>query len=358
MSHTQTIKWPEIFSLGFLSVSIAISWIAYHEYQPRLLHDFNLTDMALFLVWVKAIVLVLTPPLAGWLADWLLKKNGKFFILFSVGIGAAAMVFMVVASIIGAGPLGTLKPVLPVMIVLWLISMNTFVSPAYSMIDAFAPKDRLPVVVGFLFLTTELIYALEPMVIHLVEFFGATLTFVVGGVLIAGSGILFQKVAQNEVMAKRAMSLDSTTTTTISKFIPIVVFGLALGLAKAVLVEYIPEVIQFEKLSGRVFSLLLLAAAAILGFALSQLLKRFDYDRMFMLSGILTSIGIVALMFTTSTSLWLVGGVTTAAAFALLNISGLPFALSNLSAKHITLGVGAFIGASEIIAGIFEVLLF
>ena len=52
------------------------------------------------------------------------------------------MVFMVVATIIGAGPLSAVKPMLPFMIVIWLISMNLFISPANSMIEAFAPAHK------------------------------------------------------------------------------------------------------------------------------------------------------------------------------------------------------------------------
>ena len=68
------IKWPEIFSLGALSAAIAISWIAYHEYQPILLKDFDLDHLSGFMVYSKAIILVITPPIAGLLAICLRQK--------------------------------------------------------------------------------------------------------------------------------------------------------------------------------------------------------------------------------------------------------------------------------------------
>ncbi len=43
-----------------------------------------------------------------------------------------------------------------------------------------------------------------------------------------------------------------------------------------------------------------------------------------------------------------------AVGFTTLNISGLPFAIQNLSVRHVTYGVGIYIGASEILTGLFE----
>ena len=164
------LRWPEVYSLAALSAAVAISWIAYHEYQPQLLEKFNFGELAVFLVVAKGVVLVVVPPLAGWLTDVVLKRSGKSFVIFSVGIGVTAMVFMSIASIIG--PLAQIKEVLPYLIVMWLVAMNIFISPAISMIDSFAPSEKLPIVVGFLFLVTELVYALEPLVVELVQFFG------------------------------------------------------------------------------------------------------------------------------------------------------------------------------------------
>ena len=42
--------------------------------------------------------------------------------------------------------------------------------------------------------------------------------------------------------------------------------------------------------------------------------------------------------------------------FTLINISGLPYAIQNLSVRHVTYGVGIYIGASEVLTGLFEYL--
>ncbi len=346
--QTNSIKWPEIFSLGFLSVSIAISWVAYHEYQPHLLEAFDLQNLASLLIYAKAVVLIVVPPLAGLVADYFMRKRHNYFLIFSIGISVTAMIFMVVASIIGAGPLGALSHILPLMVILWLISMNIFVSPAFSMIDAFAPVDRLPVVVGFLVFVTELVYALEPVVVQLVNFFGATMTFIVGGILIASSGLIFYRVSsKNVIQHRRSESLQSD-----SKYLPIIVIALILGLAKAIIIEFLPERAFFGTWSGQQVSLAMLALSAVITFILSQSIKKYNYTKLILFATGLTVIGCILLLgisYAPSVVLIAIG-------LSLFNLVGLPFAITNLSARGLTAGVGIFIGVSEIFTGILEIM--
>lgn len=353
------IKWPEIFSLGALNVSVVISWIAYHEYQPILLENFSFDHLSDFLIVSKALILVLIPALAGLLADYLLSKNGKFFTLFTVGIGATAMIFMIVASIIGAGPVGALKPFLPYMIVLWLVSMNLFISPAYSMIEAFAPAQKLPIVMGFLFLVTELIYALEPLVVELVQFFGDTLTFIVGGVLISASGYFFHRISSDEVISRKKELLQAKVKPqSVQSYIAILTIGLALGVGKAFLVEFIPE--NFETIfpetgnTGSYVSFGLLGLSAITAFAISKKVAGMNTQKVLISSLVIIGVGAMILLASSNLTLSITGGIITAIGFSILNISGLPFAINQLSVKHITYGVGIYIGASEVCSGLFE----
>lgn len=359
MEHTNDVKWPEIFSLGGLSAAIAISWIAYHEYQPVLLKDFDFHHLSDFLIITKAIVLVVTPALAGLLADHFLSKKGKYFIIFTVGIGATAMIFMIVASIIGAGPSSGIEPFLPYMIVFWLISMNLFISPAYSMIESFAPMKKLPIVMGFLFMVTELIYALEPLVVELVLFFGDTLTFIVGGILISGTGYWFHRASANRVIDRRKnLDVASGNSASVSAYLAIIIVGLVLGMGKAMLVEYFPESlhVRFPELgqNGDYVAFGLMGLAAVIAFLISKYVVQMGVEKVLPVSFILMVIGCVIFMISSNLALAILGGVIIAVAFSVINVSGLPFAIRQLSFKHITYGVGVYIGASEVFSGILE----
>ncbi|MEO1054302.1 MAG: hypothetical protein AAFX87_26935 [Bacteroidota bacterium] len=360
-SASEKIKWPEIFSLAGLNAAVVLSWIAYHEYQPVLLKKFDLNELAQFLVITKALVLVLIPPLAGYVADLILKKNGKAFTIFTVGVAATAMTFMIVASIIQAGPLSALKPFLPYMIVLWLTAMNLFISPANSMLESFAPAKKLPIVMGVLFLITEVLYGLEPLVVDMVRFFGDTTTFVVGGVLIAGTGIIFHRVSSNEVARKKTVLMDQEVKSAVSfkTYLIILLIGLNLGLGKALLVEFFPKYIQkhFAEHGGNapLLAAALLIYSAILGFLLSRTVSKMNLVKVILSSVVVLYLGLAVLLTSPGFNLFVAGAFVVASGFSLINISGLPYALNKLTVRHVTYGVGIFYGASEIFSGLFEI---
>jgi len=360
--QTPDLKWREVYSLAALNAAVVISWIAYHEYQPTIMENLGITHLIDFMIIAKAIILVTIPPLAGWLADRILRKNGKYMIIFTVGIGATAMVFMIVASLIGTSHLMDVKSIIPFMIVVWLISMNLFISPANSMIEAFAPAQKLPIVMGVLFLVTELLYALEPIVVSLVNFFGDTWTFVVGGLLIATTGIIFHRVSRDEVLQRKTDLLknDRVTSQSLMSYASILVVGLMLGVAKAFLVEFLPEFFTLKfpefQIDGRILSFGILGACAVGGFLISKRIATLNLRSVIISGFIVLAVGVLILMISGNVYLTIGASLVIGAAFTTLNISGLPYAIQNLSVKHVTYGVGIYIGASEILTGLFEYL--
>lgn len=357
---TDKVKWPEIYSLATLNAAVVISWIAYHEYQPILMEKIQITHLLDFLVVSKAIVLVVIPPFAGWLSDYILKRNGKYLIIFTVGIGATAMVFMVVASLISTHHLMDVKTILPFMIVAWLVCMNLFISPANSMIEAFAPAKQLPIVAGFLFLITELLYSLEPVIVGLVSFLGDTLTFIVGGVLIAGSGIIFHRVSSDEVMQRKQELLenDRVQTQSVMSYLSILVIGLYLGIGKAFLVEFLPHQfsLRFVQIGeyGDYISFGILGTCALAGFLISKRLSNWNLRKTISASFVIMFLGVAAILFAPNPALMVISAVIIGTGFTLINIAGLPYVIQNLSVRHVTYGVGIYLGASELITGYFE----
>jgi MFS family permease len=64
-----TIQWRQLFSLAALYSSIIIGWIAYYNYQPKLLEQYSFKDFSFFLIVTQGIILMVTPPIAGKLGD-------------------------------------------------------------------------------------------------------------------------------------------------------------------------------------------------------------------------------------------------------------------------------------------------
>lgn len=359
---TTSLKWREVYSLAALNAAVVISWIAYHEYQPVLMKNLGIHHLVDFLIIAKAIILIVIPPVAGWLSDRILQKNGKYLIIFTVGIGATAMVFMIVATLIGTSDIMDVTAIVPFMIVVWLISMNLFISPANSMIEAFAPAKQLPIVVGVLFLVTELLYALEPVVVALVTFFGDTLTFVVGGILISVTGYVFHRVSRDEVMQRKTYLLanDRVQSQSLMSYAAIVMVGLFLGVGKAFLVEFLPD--HFNTafadfgMDGGYISFSILGLCAVSGFLISKKVSKSNLKKVILISFIILAAGVIMMIFSSNPYLTIVAALVIGAGFTMANISGLPFVINNLSVRHVTYGVGIYIGSSEVLTGLFEYL--
>ena len=364
LAKARTLKWPELWSLAALNAAVVISWIAYHEYQPKLVQKFSLDDLSTFLIIAKAAVLVLIPPVAGYVADKAIQKGGRYFVVITVGVGITAMIFMIVASIIHSGPESRFSIFLPYMVILWLIAMNTFHSPANSMVKMFTPAKNLPIAMGLLILITELLYALEPVVVYIVDFFGATFTFIVGGILLAATGIIFQKVSSDEVLQRKneilAEEVDENKRS--SKFLWVLSAGLVLGLGHSYLINYVPLKIShnFRELlvgnwNGQYYASIFLAIAAVSAMPISLLATRVSTKLSLGVGSAGLILGIAMLMFAGSAIVFLTGGLLLAISFSLVSVSGLPFALSNLTMRQLTLGVGIFFSATELADSFFDI---
>src|SRR6187551_113944 len=144
MKPEPEIRWKQLWSLAALYASVVIGWIAYQRYQPQLLVEFHFTQFSLLLVVAEAIIVTVTPPLAGLLGDRYRAEKGHRIPIISAGISFAAMIFMAVAFTLLAHPGETFKWILPVLIICWLIAMSIFTSPALSTLELFTPVEQLP----------------------------------------------------------------------------------------------------------------------------------------------------------------------------------------------------------------------
>ncbi|MBD0404835.1 hypothetical protein [Flammeovirga sp. EKP202] len=353
-AQKETIKWNEVISLTCLNVAILISWIAYQEYQPHLLHKFGLEHLSSVLVYAKAIIVVVIPIVAGFIADKLIAKKNNHFFVYMIGVSATSMIFMIVATIIGLGPESSFALFLPVMIILWLITMNIFISPAASYIEMFAPINKLPLVMGVIVLVMNIVNSLEPIVVALINFFGDTLTFVVGAILISSTGFIFKKVMTKEVLTKEENQHASTT----NNYTIIIVSALLLGLCKAFLSEFIPQTNTLSKISGSNFAFLMLSVSALMAFIFCFVINIEQYKTFIILSAFFLTIGAISLLFFNEYSALLIfGSVVISFGYSILQVLGLPLTIMYSQKRHLTFNVGLFIGVSEIGDGLFEILL-
>jgi len=350
-------NWKQVYALLALNAAVVISWIAYHNYQPKVLELFHFTELSFFLVVAQAIILVLIPPLAGIVGDYTIKKGGNNFIVFTVGISVTAMVFMCVAFIMGTTASLNLAHVLPFMIVIWLISMNIFHSPANSMLELFAPGKELPSAMALMVMTTDLLYAFENKVVDFVDWIGPVSTFALGGVLLIATGYFFRRTTRSVSFVRE----HDEATSHQNNFVVVVTVGLLLGLATAIIQNVLPTWIRIEENSfipdsSWLVSIVLLVAA-IAAWPFSLYIQKIGLNNAIRY-GLLGTFSLLFIAYVAPQANLLSLGLCMAIGlcYSLASVAAFPLALTNLSAKSITLGAGIFFGSVELCNGIIDIL--
>lgn len=358
------IEWKQLWSLAALYGSIVIGWIAYHRYQPKLLNQFNFTEFTLALITVQGIVLVLTPPIAGRIGDRFRFKQGQGHRLpiISSGISFAAMIFMAVAFTLLGNPGEVFRWILPVLIVLWLISMSIFTSPALSTLELFTPVDKLPRAMAILTIVGNLIYSLEPVIVDLIDYLGAPITFMLGGVVVFVSGYALKKNSLSLFNNKNQRPLtDFKFDTQRSNYLYILIMGIALGLTTTVLFNYFPDLLQtnlsgITNLEGKWLIVLVLFVTALLSLPVSNYVSRLGAYKSFWWSFLVNSIALLLLFLTGSGGLTLVFLLVYTVSFTVLSISSLPLAIEKANYFEKVLCVGIFFSGVELPDAIVEII--
>jgi hypothetical protein len=362
MEQTQAIdsksSWNQIYSLMALNAAIVISWIAYHNYQPKVLQLFNFTELSFFLVVAQGVILVCIPVVAGWFGDYMIRKNGNYFIVTTVGISVTAMVFMCVAFVVGSTSMINLTAALPVMIVIWLISMNIFHSPANSMLDLFAPARRLPAAMAMMVLTTDLLYAFEPVVVDLVDWMGPVVTFAFGGFLLIVTGYIFRKTTQNINFSRASEEADAKE----SNFMAVIGVGLVFGLVYAIVKNFMAgwlmakSDIALPVQNEGIFVSAVLITAALAAWPLSFQVDKIGLNKAVTIGliGAMISLGLVYVIPMEYPAL--VCALLAGVFLSLASVAAFPFALHNLSVKTVTIGTGIFFGCFELAEGIISIM--
>jgi len=352
-NNSSQTNWSQIYSLMALNAAIVISWIAYHNYQPKVLEIFDFKELSLFLVIAQAVILVFIPPLAGIIADRVLNSGGNRFVVFTVGISVTAMVFMCVAFTVGTANTINLTVALPFMIVIWLISMNIFHSPANSMLELFAPAKSLPSAMAMMVLTTELLYAIEPVIIDFVDFLGPVKTFALGGVLLIVTGYFFRTTTRDLSFVR---SNDESKASE-SNFSVVLIAGLILGIATTLLKNYIPQRITDlsgadDSISGSVVVSIALAISAVTAWPLSKVVDKVGTQKSLTYGLLGSFLFLLPTIFISNPYMVVACALLSAPFFSYASVAAFPFALSKLSVKDVTLGAGIFFGSSEVADGI------
>lgn len=355
-STAGNVLWKQLFSLSTLYASVIIGWIAYYNYQPQLLKTYGFTDLTLFLYIVQGMIMVITPLIAGRLGDQFRSRAGKRLPVISAGVSFAAMIFMATAFTLFTEPGPVFKWILPVLITLWLFSMALFTSPAISTVELFVPVNKLPTAMAMLTIVYGLLYAIEPVIVDLINLIGAPLTFVAGGVAVFLSGLMLKgntRIISDMPRKKEYGKSDYTYTFAL---------GIVYGLVTTVLFNLFPDWFTEKNftlfgLSGNGIVTIVLVFVAVLSLPVSKFTEKRSVYFTILISIMATVILLISLYFASGFTVLLVLLILFSVAYAMMSVSFLPLALTVIKDANKVFGVGVFFAGFELPNGILEAVL-
>jgi len=360
------IHWKQLWSLACLYGAVVIGWIAYQNYQPKLLVKFAVTDFSFLLLVFQGIILVVTPPIAGRLGDRYRVNNGHRIPIIMTGISFAAMVFMAVAFTLLTDPGEAFKWILPILIVCWLIAMSIFTSPALSTLELFTPIDKLPEAMAILTIVANLIYALEPVIVDIIDYLGAPITFMAGGTVLFLSGYALKRnslsLFSQQDDKEQQTTFESSKDSQKSKFLKIFFLGLGLGIPTAILFSVFPELlgqklsVLLNGLSGKIILVYILVLSALISLPASNLVNKAGLEKSFRLSLIFIVICILSIFLIQSAWMVIFLVAVFTVMFTILSVSSLPLAIRSSSHVQKVFCVGIFFSGVALPDGILAVL--
>jgi hypothetical protein len=333
------INWKRIYAITLLNSAIIICWIAYHYYQPKLLTQFGLLEAADTLDFAKNFALVLIPPLAGLIADRFSKKSGNSYLVFTVGISFTALIFFASSYIFLDIAPDFLKAKIPFFMVLWLIGMNIFYSPATGFLLKSAKGPELPIVVATVSLAANILFAAVPLLEQFFEKTGSSITFFLGAVLLLGAAWFYKRMSADNSQNRDDLITDSSNS---NLLLPIIV-GLSCGFINLAVDLSISNAIEI--FGGFDLKILIYIIASIAVIPLAQKLKGLPPSKGFSIALIAASASALLLYALTLKAFVIVLLITISGSLCLFEIFAFPLALSAISSKQTNLGAGLFLAS-------------
>lgn len=359
MQANNKILWNKIYPLLALEVAVIISWIAYHEFQPKILSSFGLDSFTIPYLSLQALVMLLAPVIAGYFADKIRKRDGKMLPFLLMGINTVSMVFMSVALMLIFEPNDFTRSILPLFFVLWLISMNIFRSPSTSLLEIYVPQNQLPKVIAIYILVINIAYAIEPSVVDLLSFFGEPLSFFAGGLLVFGSGFWVYKSGKNRDIPSVHQEIDNDTKDGKTNYLKLFTYAIGFGLASSFVFKVLPDI--FEQSIGQqgISSSLWVSGLVVFSALIVLILSKFSNEKVlskwFNYGTALLVLSSLLTFFFSDILVAVVASLAISFAFALMSISALPLVFYALNKRSTILGIGLFYGIGEFFESLLEI---
>lgn len=190
------ILWAKVVGLALVQGAIALMWVIYNLYLVNLLTQVGVAQsLATALLIVENLLAMVMEPLMGSLSDRLQQQLGTRFPLISLGVILAAGTFISLPLVALGGIAAATVWVLPLMLVLWALTMTVFRSPAMSLLGRYAFGSQLPQAASVLTLVGGVAGAMGPLASEQILSWGPVFAFALGSVVLLMAAFVLRLTA-------------------------------------------------------------------------------------------------------------------------------------------------------------------
>lgn len=355
-----SILWLQVCGLAAVQGAIALTWVIYNLYLPKLLAQFGfLQGLATALLIVESLLTVVLEPLFGGLSDSTGRWIGTRFPFIAVGVVLASALFIAIPVVVTFGsPDSGMRWLLPRMMVAWALAMTIFRSPALCLLGQYASATNLPQAASVLTLVGGLAGATGPLASQFILSLGPAITFTIGSIVLLGAAAVLRAVNP------QASITSSETASAIHKISILnlgLIFGTGVGVALGfrILIDTLPKILKTLMpganaglMIGRIFVTLALAAIPAGAIAVRLGNKRA------MLIGLGAMAGFSGLILFANSIVIAVGvGIALGASFSLVANGTIPFALALVPPNKAGLGTGMYFSGAAFASSLFGFIL-
>ncbi|MCP9800157.1 MFS transporter [Synechococcus sp. RedBA-s] len=178
------IRWRLAWGVVVLQMALLLGWMIYRAYQPELLSSHGFSQLLLPFALLPGLLGLVIEPLAGWLSDRRDPSARGRLLPVSVAVLVAGLIFLGVVGLLQQGiPAGSL--LLPLLMVAWMVAVQSSASPALAVLREAAPLHQLPRVAALFTCAQGLLGALESPFTAAALRLGPALTFALGAAVLA-----------------------------------------------------------------------------------------------------------------------------------------------------------------------------
>lgn len=356
-----SILWLQVCGLAAVQGAIALTWVIYNLYLPKLLAQFGFGQgLATALLSVESLLAVVLEPLIGGLSDSTRRWIGTRFPFIAVGVVLASALFIAIPVVVTFGsPDGGMRWLLPRVMVAWALAMSIFRSPALCLLGQYASATNLPQAASVLTLVGGLAGATAPLASQFILSLGPAITFTIGSIVLLGAAAVLRAV--NPQASITSLEISASAQEQVSVLNLGLIFGTGIGVALGfrLVMETLPKILKTQMpganaglMIGRIFVTLALAAIPAGAIAVRLGNKRA------MLIGLGAMAGFSGLLLFANSIVIAVGvGIALGASFSLVANGTIPFALLLVPPNKAGLGTGFYFSGAAFASSLFGFIL-